>query len=267
MGRVIRQDFDGAWHHVMNRGTNHQRVFFNTADGRRFLALLEDGTQQFGIEIHAFCLMPNHFHLLVRCPDGGLSSFMHWLTSRYVQQLNFRLDRDGPIFRGRFRSVVVDSELYVARAGRYIHRNPIDIRPAVALDRYRWSSYRFYVGVEPAPPWIHTSYLLQSASSYREFVENQLRSTSVDVARLMPAIDLVIDQLSDTSGTAVRGLRRTLAVAAAQSVDAGSRRTVLTELGLAEGDALARAIRRANAAVAREPELSGLLARALDLAA
>src|SRR5262245_19329101 len=101
--------------------------------------------------------MPNHFHLLVRCPVGALSPFMQSISSGYTKRLNLRLGRDGPIFRSRFRSKLVLDAEYRHLAGRYIHRNPIDLGRCEALDEYRWSSLRYYTGRVAAPTWVETA--------------------------------------------------------------------------------------------------------------
>src|SRR5690606_6704455 len=120
-----------------------RQTVFHTIDQReQFEALLADGHERHGVEIHAYCLMTNHYHLLLHCPDGRLSDFMHHLSSQYTRLVNADLGRDGPLFRGRFRSLPIESEQYLAAVGRYIHRNPLDIRPPVVLSQYRWSSLR-----------------------------------------------------------------------------------------------------------------------------
>ena len=137
------------------------------------------------MRVLAYCLMTNHYHLLVSCPEGGLSKFMHRVGSLYARHHNDRLGRDGPICRDRFRSLLIDSDEYLANAGRYIHRNPVDIRPQPALDEYPWSSYRHYVTDAPAPEWLSTSELLgpfTSAAGYRSVVESRLSGIPVDWA-------------------------------------------------------------------------------------
>ena len=128
----------------MNRGAARQAVFHSATDGRTFEGLLGRAARRFGVEVHAYCLMTNHFHLLLHCPDGGVSDFMQFLGASYTRHLNDRLGRDGPIFRGRFRSLLIDSDRYLAAVGRYIHRNPLDIGPDTDLAQYRWSSFRHY---------------------------------------------------------------------------------------------------------------------------
>ena len=156
----------------MNRGADRERIFFTKGDGEAFEGLLAEGAAQVGIEVHAYCLMPNHFHLLLHCPNGGLSTYMHRVGTRYSRRVNARLGGDGPVFRSRFRSILIDNPRYLARAGRYIHRNPLELARPAELAAYRWSSLRHYAGLAPAPSWLHTSTLLAFCSGdYLTYVE------------------------------------------------------------------------------------------------
>jgi putative transposase len=155
----------------MNRGIDHQRVFFSRADGELFLSLVGSACQRFRVEVHAYCLMSNHYHLLVRCPDGGLTPLMHSVGSQYVRHLNFRLGRDGSLFRGRYHAVRLGSNAHIDRVGRYIHRNPLEV--GIDAEQYLWSSLRYYVGAAPAPGWLRTDMLLDEHGGrdrYRAFV-------------------------------------------------------------------------------------------------
>lgn len=147
-------------------------MFFRRSDGEAFEHLLAENAAATGAEIHAYCLMPNHFHLLVRMPEAGLSKFMHGITGPYARRINNLRASDGPVFRGRFTSIPVESPDYLDRVGRYIHRNPIDLS-ADPLECYRWSSYRYYVTALRPPEWLTTKVLLDfhdGRGKYREFV-------------------------------------------------------------------------------------------------
>ena len=171
MGRAARQDLKGAWHHVMNRGADRGRIFFTRNDGLAFEHLLADATTVLGVELHAYCLMPNHFHLLLHCPHGGLSKYMQRVGANYSRRINARLDGEGSIFRSRFHSRLLDSPTYLAQAGRYIHRNPLELSPPVDPTSYRWSSLRYYAGLDVPPPWLHTSTLRDICSGdYLDYV-------------------------------------------------------------------------------------------------
>jgi REP element-mobilizing transposase RayT len=177
MARPLRVDFDGAWHHVMNRGAEGRQIFLAEADRIKFLALIGEASEIFRLEVHAYCLMDNHYHLLVRTPDAGLSRAMRHLNGVYTQHLNRRTERDGALFRGRYRAVLVDSDAYQLQVSRYIHLNPVDAGIVDHPEDYSHSSYRAYLELQTAPEWLITTTVLDHFGSnsprqeYRRFVE------------------------------------------------------------------------------------------------
>lgn len=183
MARQLRIEYAGAWHHVTNRGTDRCPTFRCDADRRSFLHLLEELGTRFRIETHAYCLMGNHYHLLLHTPQPSLSRGMRHLDGVYTQRFNARHGRDGPLFRGRFHSVLVDRHTYLARVARYIHLNPSGRQELDQLDRYQWSSYPAYLGCVVPPKWLVRSEVLApfpNAGAYREFVEDSPRDAELD---------------------------------------------------------------------------------------
>jgi REP element-mobilizing transposase RayT len=154
MGRRERHDHPGAIHHVMNRGVNRQPVFFDDRDRVEFGRRLVDIHQVCGVETLAYCLMDNHYHLLLRSGDARLSEAMQRLGSVYTTTTNRRVGRDGPLFRGRFHSIEVTSDGHLVAAVRYIHRNALDLPGVRSIDQYRWSSMRAHLGLNPAPEFL-----------------------------------------------------------------------------------------------------------------
>lgn len=173
MPRPHRPDVHGAWYHVINRGADRQDVFSCDADFAFFETLIAGAVLAHQIEVHAYALMSNHFHLLVHCPHGGLSTSMKDIQSVYVGTYNHHHDRSGPMFEGRFASIPIDSSSARHLTGRYIHRNPLDIVASNSLAKYRWSSYRHYVTDSAAPCWLSTDELdgqFQVRSIYERYV-------------------------------------------------------------------------------------------------
>jgi REP element-mobilizing transposase RayT len=166
----------------MNRGVARAVIYVHDRDRLTFEKLMAQLAEELGIEIHAYCLMGNHFHLLLHCPHGGLSTFMQQLSSSYTRIVNERLGRDGPLFRGRFHSVPVLSERQIAHAAAYIHRNPIDLVPEAALDAFRWSSYGVYLGRRTTPTWLTRSTIdtLLPPDLHRELVAQPLEAPGTD---------------------------------------------------------------------------------------
>ncbi len=182
MARPLRIEFEGAWHHVMNRGAGRRPVFRSAAHHSMFFRLLGEMSAIYDVEIHAFCLMGNHYHLLLRTPKAGLGRAMRHLDGVYTQRFNRSAGTDGPLFRGRYRSVLVSEDSHLCCVSRYIHLNPAEARIVAKAQDYRNSSYRAYLGLETPFPWLSTLETLRrfepgdSRLNYREFVESGLDS-------------------------------------------------------------------------------------------
>ncbi len=183
MPRPLRIEFAGAWHHVMNRGADHQDIFRDDQDRWSMLQRLGAVVDECGIEVHAYCLMSNHFHLLVRTPEPNLGLAMKLFAGGYSQAFNSRHHIDGPLFRGRYRSEVVDSDSYLLGVSRYIHRNPVVAGLAKTAGCYQWSSYRAFIGRSPRPTWLRVTETLEATTggipAYARFVENELHQDPV----------------------------------------------------------------------------------------
>jgi REP element-mobilizing transposase RayT len=178
MPRPLRADFAGAFHHVMNRGTDRSQLFGNDQERATFLASAAEAAERYGLEVHAYCLMGNHYHLLLRSLDGRLADGMRHLSSCFTQTVNYRRGRDGPLFRGRFASVRVSPDAHFVQASRYIHLNPVSAGLVRRAEQWRWSSAAVYIGHAAQPRWLTTGFtldLFDNAGSarerYREFLD------------------------------------------------------------------------------------------------
>ncbi|MCC7140042.1 MAG: transposase [Planctomycetes bacterium] len=155
MPRRPRVDRPGRLHHVMNRGIARRTVFESRRDKRVFLALLARAVRERRIELHAFVLLSTHFHLLVRSLDGNLSETLRRVQNVYVRWFNRTRRRDGPLFRGRFRSVPVDSAGHVRTLVRYIDDNAVEAGLAPVAAAYDFGSAVRHVAGLPRPRWLH----------------------------------------------------------------------------------------------------------------
>ena len=180
MPRRPRIQYPGAWHHVTNRGAARQDVFLDKRDRRLFLSLIGQSVERFGIEIHAYCLMGNHYHLLVRTPEPNLDLAVHHFASNYVRAFNLRHGRDGPLFRSRYLSILVQDSSYIVAVSRYIHRNPIDIG-IDDLVGYEWSSLGAYVTRRRGPQWLHTKPILAEIGGSKPYEHLVLGPYGADV--------------------------------------------------------------------------------------
>ncbi|GJL55522.1 MAG: hypothetical protein NPIRA02_26540 [Nitrospirales bacterium] len=166
MARPFRIEFEGAWFHVMNRGACRRKVFTTDEQRQYFLALLADTSERFNAEWHAYCLMDTHYHLLVRTPEANLQRIMRHINGLYTQFYNRTEGRDGPLFRGRYKAILVEAQAYWTQLSRYIHRNPLEAKLVKRLDQYRWSSYPAYIGKHKRPPWLTSHYILKSLAAH-----------------------------------------------------------------------------------------------------
>ena len=172
MPRPARFQYPGAWHHVMNRGASRQPIFLSRKDRRLFLKLLGEAVERCQIEVHAYCLMGNHYHLLVRTPEPNLHHAIHHLAANYVRGFNARHGRDGPLFRARYKSILVETDDYLLAVSRYIHRNPVGLG-VTDLAGFEWSSFRSYVGDQRPPRLLSTATILDWAggsAAYEAYV-------------------------------------------------------------------------------------------------
>jgi len=157
MSRPQRIEYANAYYHVMNRGAGRRKIFNNDQDRSLFLAIIADAHIQYNIEIHSYCLMTNHYHLLIKTPLGNLGRAMRHINGVYTQRYNRFNRTDGPLFRSRYKSILVDSDAYLLHLSKYIHLNPIEARVANELSEYKWSSYAAYIGNCLPPAWLFQS--------------------------------------------------------------------------------------------------------------
>jgi REP element-mobilizing transposase RayT len=153
MPRRLRTDEPGAWHHVMNRGISKRTLFETPRDVRCFLACLAAAVRTGDVEVHAYAVLPNHFHLLVRSPKGRLSAAMQRSQDLYARWFNRTRMRDGPLFRGRFVNRLIGDEAYWGAVLRYIDLNPVEAGLASHPCQYPHGSARHYAR-RRGPPWL-----------------------------------------------------------------------------------------------------------------
>ena len=135
----------------MNRGQSRRNIFIEDQGRQTFLDLLADITRLWKVKIHAYCLMDNHYHLLLSTPTGVLSRAMRHLDGIHTQKFNRVHHRDGPLFRGRYKAILIDAEEYFLSVVRYIHKKPLGAHAVSDIDLYRWSSYWGYVNKKQCP--------------------------------------------------------------------------------------------------------------------
>lgn len=177
MSRPLRIQYPDAFYHVMNRGQNRRCIFVTDAHRELFLELLADIHKRYNVEVHAYCLMDNHYHLLLHTPQPNLSRVMQHLDGVYTQKFNLNTKRDGALFRGRFKSILIEAENYLLQLSRYIHLNPVTAKICDHPDAYKWSSFPAYLNQVEKPIWLYRDECLSRCSEdfsvrkYQEYVE------------------------------------------------------------------------------------------------
>ena len=211
MARPLRIDRAGAWYHITSRGIDRRRIYNNDRDRCRWLELLAEVAATYGWRVHGYVMMENHYHLILELAEPNLSRSMQWLQTSYSMGYNRRHGRVGPLFQGRFQAHVIDPIGWGLELSRYLHLNPVRTaklgldkrarqadrigargRPEAVVVRkriehlrnYRWSSYRAYVGREPAPDWLTCHRILELGGlgaepkrreAYARYVEEAVR--------------------------------------------------------------------------------------------
>jgi len=178
MSRPLRIEFAGALYHITSRGDGREVIFLGDEDRYLFLDVLSELVQNFNWAVHAYCLMDNHYHLLLETPESNLARGMRQLNGVYTQRFNRRHGRVGHVFQGRYKAIIVQRESYLLELARYVVLNPVRAGMVPTPDEWRWSSYRATAGLAPAPSWLTINWLLAAFSgrhskairSYTDFV-------------------------------------------------------------------------------------------------
>ena len=178
MARPLRIEFPGAFYHVMSRGNEKQTIYKNRLDRMKFLEYLASASVRYGASIHCYCLMDNHYHLLLETPDCNLVQIMHHINGAYSAYFNTKHSRVGHVFQGRYRSVLIDADAYYLALSRYIHLNPVKEGLSSSPATYEWSSYQYYISGLETLNWLQTNFLLTMVGDgpdarykYHQYVE------------------------------------------------------------------------------------------------
>ena len=178
MARSLRIEYENAYYHVIQRGLERRQIFSTDRDKERFLQYLRDSQDKYGTIVHAYCLMDNHYHMIIQTPLSNLSNIMHYINTSYVVYYNRKNKRVGPLYQGRYKSILIEQDEYLFHLSRYIHLNPIRAKKVKEVGEYRWSSYHDYVSDISDGSWIETNMILgnfgktinKSRQEYKKFV-------------------------------------------------------------------------------------------------
>ncbi len=185
MGRPLRVECADGLYHAFSRGNEKRSVFYDERDRQHFLDLLGGVCERFHVEVWAYVLMPNHYHLVLRTRRPNLSRAMHWLGVAYTNWFNARHDRSGHLFQGRFKAVLIEDEDYLRRLVLYVHRNPLRSRLVERLAEYPWSSYRPLAYGRGAPKWFRPALTLSLFGNNRQELRRAVQDYSEEADRLL----------------------------------------------------------------------------------
>jgi len=160
MARSVRMEYPETFYHILSRGNEKRDIFYGREDHLRFLDILEKTVERFKLEIHAYVLMKNHYHLLVRTTENNLSRAIQWLGVSYSIWFNRRHQRSGHLFQGRFKSFMIENDRYFTATCLYIHGNPLRAGLVKRLWDYPWSSCRAYMNKRKEASWLTTELIL-----------------------------------------------------------------------------------------------------------
>lgn len=178
MSRPLRIQYPDAWYHVMNRGRRGESVFLDKHDYSMFVELLKEVVDMYRVRVAAYCLIPNHYHILIQTPGGDLARCMRHLNGIYTQRFNRAHNCDGQLFRGRYKSTLVDADSYLLELLRYIHRNSLEAGLVKELNKYAWSSHKRYLSNAKKWDWLHKAFILslfgrekrEAIKTYKKFI-------------------------------------------------------------------------------------------------
>jgi putative transposase len=179
MARPLRLEFPGAIYHITSRGDRQEAIYEDDADRQQWLDILSRVCERYNWRVHAYCLMGNHYHIVLETADGNLSKGMRHLNGVYTQHFNRQHNRVGHVYQGRYKAILVEKDGYLLELSRYVVLNPVRARMIKTMDEWHWSSYLATIGKLPLPAWLEVEWLLSQFSLQR----NRARGRYIDFVR------------------------------------------------------------------------------------
>jgi putative transposase len=167
MSRPLRLELAGGFYHITSRGDRREDIYLEETDRNKWLELLGQVCQRYNWRCHAYCLMTNHYHIVVETIEGNLSQGMRQLNGVYTQYFNHSHQRVGHVFQGRYKGILVDKDSYLIELTRYVVLNPVRAHMVSHENDWPWSSYHSMIGAQSAPDWLETDCLLSQFSVHR----------------------------------------------------------------------------------------------------
>jgi putative transposase len=168
LARAWRIEYEGALYHVLSRGNQRQDIVITDEDRKLYLSTLGEMGERFEIDIFAYVLMDNHYHLLFRTNRANLCRSMQWFGATYTKRFNLRHNRSGHLFQGRYKNMLVQNDAYLLQLSYYIHRNPLRAGMVRRVADYKWSSYRAYAYGKSHQSWLNTGPILVQFANVKD---------------------------------------------------------------------------------------------------
>ena len=195
MARPLRLEFPGAIYHITSRGDRQEAIYEDDADRQQWLDILARICERYNWRVHAYCLMDNHYHIVVETADGNLSKGMRQLNGVYTQYFNRQHNRVGHVYQGRYKAILVEKESYLLELSRYVVLNPVRAGMTKTVEEWQWSSYLSTIGKRPPPAWLEVEWLLSQFGLQR----SRARDMYIDFVRegigLPPVWDVLRHQI------------------------------------------------------------------------
>ena len=173
MARPLRLQFPGAVYHITSRGNARSAIYHTDTDNFTFLTLLGEVCERYNWSCHAYCLMTNHYHLVLETVEANLASGMRRLNGVYTQSFNRQHRRVGHVFQGRYKAILVDKDAYLLEVVRYVLLNPVRAHMTKTAGQYRWSSYRAMIGKIDAPEWLAKDWVLSQFAKREKIAQTK----------------------------------------------------------------------------------------------
>lgn len=189
MARPLRIEYEKAFYHIIQRGTEKKEIFKTGKDKERFLGYLEQAYDRYQSICHTYGLMDNHYHLILETPQPNISKIMHYINTSYAVYYNTKYKRVGPLYQGRYKAILVEADKYLHHLSRYIHLNPVRAKMVEDPVEYKWSSYNYLIGKEKKPKWLEAGFILanfgnsrmKAQKGYKKFVDAGIGEEDVKI--------------------------------------------------------------------------------------
>jgi len=232
MARPLRIEYPGAFYHIVQRGNEKKNIFLSERDRDKFFEYLNVAHLRYDIKVHAYCLMDNHYHLILQTNQPNLSKMMHYLNTSYSVYFNTKRKRSGHLFQGRYKAILVQADEYLHHLSRYIHLNPVRTKLVESPQDYSYSSYDYFISSKSSPQWLDTGFILsmfgdnikKARALYKSFIldyigqEIPIIRDNITAGCILASQEFVesirdkfLQDREDKEIPAIKGLRTTLA--------------------------------------------------------